>query len=267
MKGMHISFDDVCACLWELIRQNFSSVFEQSFFRDLKEFHETTGAVFTLNCFNTCSALPDYEIGKLPDCFAGELSSCAGWLRFAFHAENDRANYGDGGPGRSLLGQVLGDCAEELERSYERFRSAVLKFAGTEKAVDRVTRLGFFAGTEENMKALRDCPLGILGLLTADDSRLSYDLTAQENEEVCRRGFLRDPSRSLVFVRTERRLERVSDIEKELEGLAARRQDGGILEIFTHESEYPAVRGFLKRCLEWAAEKGYTFCYIQDELK
>ena len=53
MKGMHISFDDVCACLWELLRRNFRSVFEQSFFRDLKEFHETTGAVITLNAINT----------------------------------------------------------------------------------------------------------------------------------------------------------------------------------------------------------------------
>ena len=72
---------------------NYSSVFENKFFAELKELHDEFGAVFTLNCFNTYTGDGSYDISNIPDRYAAELAANSDWLKFAFHAENDKTQY------------------------------------------------------------------------------------------------------------------------------------------------------------------------------
>ena len=50
-KLMHISFDDVYECLYDITVNEYNSAFENTMLADLKKLHEEYGAVFTLNCF------------------------------------------------------------------------------------------------------------------------------------------------------------------------------------------------------------------------
>lgn len=101
---MHISFDDVYECLYDITVNEYNSAFENPMLADLKKLHEEYGAVFTLNCFIKSSKQNNYDIAKLPSRYKDELSSCADWLRFAFHAQDDNTRYDE-------------DCAEEIAAS------------------------------------------------------------------------------------------------------------------------------------------------------
>ena len=64
-----MSFDDTWQCLYDLITNNisYSSIFDNAFLNDLKDVHSATGMVFTLNCFNTYSGQPSYNISDLAE--------------------------------------------------------------------------------------------------------------------------------------------------------------------------------------------------------
>ena len=70
---MHISFDDVYECLYDITVNEYNSAFENSMLADLKKLHEEYGAVFTLNCFIKSSKQSNYDIAKL----AKYLSLCS----------------------------------------------------------------------------------------------------------------------------------------------------------------------------------------------
>lgn len=280
---IHISFDDVYECIYDITLKKYSSLFENPFLGELYKLHEQTGAVFTLNCFNTCTKQPDYDIGSMPERYAKEWRENAGWLKLAFHAEDDMANYGDGLSGHSTLGQVMGDCEERAAQSYRKFTKAALRAAGTPEIIDRVTRLGFFAGTEKNILALKQCKYGITGLLCADDTRVSYYLEPGPNKQVWESGQYYDERNRLLFLRSELRLERVEDVSAQLKLLQSREAKGrkealpesgagepaagsGILEIFTHEYEYPNIRHILPAYLDWAVQRGYRFAFAQERM-
>lgn len=89
---MHISFDDVYSCMADITQNadTYASVFDNSFFGDLKQFHEQYGAVFTLNCFMEASG---YDISNVTDKYKTELSENSDWLKFAFHAKDSKTKY------------------------------------------------------------------------------------------------------------------------------------------------------------------------------
>ena len=260
-KYMHISFDDVNACLYDISTKDYKSVFENSFFNDLKSFHDTYGAVFTLNCFNTSTSNKSYDITKLPDRYKSELAANSDWLRFSFHAENDDANYGTN-EGTVAGGTPTGDCPDEIKASYNKFTSAIINAAG-EDSIDNVVRLGFFAGTKNNVKALMDCDKGITGLLAADDTRISYYLSADENNYLLSNGEYYDTANNIRLIQTQKRLEKASDVVSELGTVSA--YNSNIIEIFTHEQEYDkTVKTRLGAYLQWAKDNGIGFGFAED---
>lgn len=268
IKYMHISFDDVCLCLNDLIihEKDYISLFDNFFLKELREFHEEFGAVFTLNCFNRHTEYPDYDISKLPVVFRQEWQENVSWLKFAFHAQNNESNYGKG---TFAGGKILGDCPVQISASYSKFVNAVLRAVGTDRALDRVTRLGFFSGTRENVRALAQCPYGIKGLLTADDERISYYLEEEINRQVYENGSFYEKQENLLLLKTLQRLEKAEDVRKvlgEWEASAPRGEYpiGYPMEVFTHETEYERVRQKLRQCLMWAADHGYCFAFVQD---
>lgn len=255
-KYMHISFDDVYRCLHDISTKEYPSVFRNHFLHDLQCFHDKYGAVFTLNCFNRCG---DYDISNLPDSYREELSSASSWLKFAFHAETDRSNYGDGKLGTCLSGDITGEIPDKITASYVKFTTAVIRAAGA-KSIDTFVRLGFFSGTKANIRALQQCPYGITGLLSADDARVSYYLTEGENKQLLENGEYYDKDGRIKLIRSQWRIESVSNIDAELASLAAK--NSATLEIFTHEQRYDGqMKEKLAKYLKWAAKNGYKFEY------
>lgn len=263
-KYIHISFDDVYNCISDISSHNYSSVFENGFLGDLKKFHDTYGAVFTLNCFNTCSKQTDYDISNIPDTYKEELSANSDWLKFSFHSEDDNANYGSSE--NTSLGTATGDCMEKIKASYNKFTSAIINATGTENSIDRVVRLGFFGGTENNVKALMECEYGITGVLAADDTRISYYLNDTDNNYLLKNYEYYDKNNNIKMFKSQVRLENVKDNNAQFSLISS--VNSNMIEIFTHEQNYNSVvKSRLEEYLKWAKSKNYGFAYAQDIMK
>lgn len=250
MPILHFSFDDVAYTLHDLCSSAFASVFDQPFLHDLRIIHQETGAVFTLYCFNRCTALPDYDIAHLPDHYYEELSAASQWLRFGFHAEDDLTRYAE------TSGALT---------AFLRSRDALTRFAG-KQSMDTFLRLGFFSGNQEAVNALHTA--GVRGLYAADDLRLSYALTPSENDQVIRQGVYRDAA-GMVYIRTQPRLDThpTQEVIAAVESNPAYRP---LTEVFMHEYTYlhaPSLyRQRIADTAHWANSHGYTHRFHSDEV-
>lgn len=260
---IHISFDDVYQCIRDITvhADSLQSLFAHKFFGWLQEMHGKYGAVFSLYAFNTDSHDPDYDISGFPARYAQELTENAGWLKFGFHARDDGKKYET-------------DEAEGIRRDYEKFTAAIRKASGGHgDCIDRVTRLGFFAGTKENIRALRECEWGPVGYLTADNSedRRSYYFDETQTAVINREGEYYDAENRLLFLRSQLRLESVSSLEEQFARIQSYDKPK-VIEVFTHESCFyreGCIKGYpvwqlMEAYIRWACERGYGFDYAQN---
>ena len=162
-KMIHFSFDDTISSLRDLTEKSdtYSSVFQQPFFKTLKELHDTYGAVFSCYCFNqilnsTDSAVVDFSLEDVTDAYADEFTANAHWLKFGFHSTNGSMNHGGSTP------------AAATKEAYNYFITQIVRITGSVKCIDLVVRLQNFAGNKESCQALRDSPCGIIGFLAGD---------------------------------------------------------------------------------------------------
>lgn len=102
VQKVHFSIDDVNAVLRDLTEneKKYDSLFEQKFFKYLRNLNERYGAKITLYCF--------YELNAfcLADCtekFKEEFSASSEWLKFGYHAYNGSSVFCNGGGTRCLL--------------------------------------------------------------------------------------------------------------------------------------------------------------------
>jgi len=260
---IHFSFDDVYACLKDITdsADTYESIFQNAFFAWLRKMHQTYGAVFTLYTFNYDNHAPDYDISNLPDKYAAELATNADWLKFAFHAKDNLKKYDQ-------------DDVEGIQADYKKFTAAILRASDNcSECIDRVNRLGFFAGSRANVEALQKCEYGLLGLLTADNSeeRISYYFDAELTKELNRAGQYRDAGNGLLFLRSQLRLESVTDMETQFARIQSHTTPK-VIEIFTHEQcfyEESLIAGYtvqdlMEEYLKWAKEKGYGFDFAMN---
>lgn len=261
---IHISFDDVYACLMDITdnADTYESIFENDFFAWLQKMNQSYGAVFTLYTFNYDNHAPEYDISNLPEKYADELAGNAGWLKFAFHARDNLKKYDED--------DVTGICAD-----YEKFTSAILRAAGgCASCIDRVNRLGFFAGSRANVEALQKCEHGLLGLLTADNSeeRISYYFDAERTKQLNQTGEYWDAENGLLFLRSQLRLENVTDFSTQFTRIQSYTAPK-VIELFTHEqcfyNDSPVagytVQALMEEYIEWAAAQGYGFDFAVNQ--
>lgn len=249
-KYVHFSIDD-CEFWTALIdnAETYESAFEEPHLALYKSYHDLYGICITLNVFCTSG---DYSIENVPSTWAAEFAENANWLKFAYHAE-DASTY---------LSNLTADAAAA---SYAKFVNGIYAMAGTTDAIDRIARLGFFDGSEENCLVLRDCACGIVGLLCADDTRNSYYLTATESEFVRTHAYYRDYENQLIFLNTIRRFEyySVSDAAELL--TAAKGNINRYVEFFVHEDAAAVSR--IGDFAAWAVTNGYKFGFMQQILR
>ncbi len=256
---IHLSFDDVYECLKDITEQAgiYRSIFENDFFAWMQRMHETYGVVFSLYTFNYFSKDPNYDISNLPNNYVDELVTNSNWLKFGFHAKDDLKKYKEDEP-------------ENLKADYRKFLDAVMYATGqNEKSIDRIIRLGFCAGTRNNILALKSMDMGIKGLLAADDDRMVYYFGEKETRQIIEKGEFW--SEELLYLRSQTRMEYVSNIEEiitQISGYTAPR----VIELFTHEVQWnqqSGVEGYsilqlYEALIKWAYEKGYDFGFAQD---
>ena len=245
-KICHYSVDDTYAVLKDLTTNasTYASIFDNATLAEMLSIHNATGMCITLNTFNTYSQDQEYSISNVPEkeAFKTEFQANKGWLKFAFHAADDNANY---------------DTASGISSAYDTFVSAIYKLTGDYDCIDRITRLGFFGGTLDNVKAIKDKTYGIIGLLCADEtSRKSYYLSSKQNDIVQQKGMCIDPSNELIFIKT---------ITRNLGTQAQNEVSNNIcyqkyVEFFSHEYDTSWLTNCRTMC-QWAATNGYIFAF------
>ena len=125
----------------------------------------------------------------------------------------------------------MNGTADEIKASYKKFTDAVMKATGNNAdSIDTVVRLGFFAGDADRIEALKACEYGITGLLTADDSRVSYYFDEALNSYIIENGDYYDTDKDLRLIRTQTRLESVNNTSEALESLGE--YGGNVIEVF-----------------------------------
>lgn len=247
---VHFSCDDTYACLYDLILNGdtYESIFENSFFASLKRCHDETGACFTLMTFNTHTQVPDYDISKVPSKFQSEFQECQSWLRFAFHAENETTRYA---------------TATGILESYNRFVSSIYTLTGDYECIDRIARLGFFSGSLDNVLQIKNAGHGIIGLLTADDTRTSYYLSHEESETARLKGKYYDLDNGLIFIKTLNR--NWANAKEEMTTNPLYRK---MTEFFWHEYEdVSSVRPWVTTAAQLCNDMGYIHGFPADLYK
>ena len=256
---IHFSFDDVFECLKDIIVHagQYKSIFENETFSWMKRMNTVYGAVFSLYTFNQFTGDPDYDISDLPVCYAAEFKENASWLKFGFHAKDDLKKYKEDEP-------------DAISEDYKKFLAAILNATHNDtNCIDRVVRLGFFAGTKMNVWALRDHSLGIGGLLSADDDRLPYYFDEAEAAEVRQRGEIWLDK--LLILRSQPRIEGLQSIDALINRIGTYTEPK-VIELFTHECcitrtsmvDGYSMHGLCEYLIKWAFENGYGFGFAQD---
>lgn len=243
----HFSFDD-CLFWVDLIGGQLASAFDQPFLAQLQTLHARYGATFTLNLFMTDGV---HRLNAVPSLYAAEFAAQRDWLRFAFHAEDTNTHYD-------------ADCPDAIAADYREFTDAILRMTGTPDCIDRVTRLGFFSGSSANVDALRKSDFGLLGLFSADDTRVSYCLSPESSAYVYQHGQYFSADHRLLFIKSQLRIERCDDVSDFLPLLQSAPYP---LEFFTHEQEWtPVVSARTESLLALLCRQGLPFSFVQDHL-
>ena len=113
---LHLSVDDVTACLRELGDADHATPWTQPTFAYLRELHERAGVVVSLFAFLEDGA---WRLEDVPTRHRAAFEGASSWLRFGFHGLDAATAYGAGGA-------PVADARDH----YDRFVAAVRGFAG-----------------------------------------------------------------------------------------------------------------------------------------
>ncbi len=247
---LHLSVDDVAACLRDLGDGDHATPWTQPTFAYLRDLHERAGAVVSLYAFLEDA---EWSLEDVPTRHRAAFAAASGWLRFGFHGQGAATAYG-----------ADGASVAEARAHYARFVAAVRRFAGS-AAIDRLPRVHRFLGRLEAVRAWRDAEAGVVGLLTADDDRAEvYHLDGALLARVEADGAAFDAAERLHLVASLPRLEHEGEVAARLDAASAVAPRC----LFTHEPDLAgaAVRARIEEAVAWAARRGVGWGFPQDVL-
>ena len=200
--AIHISFDDVVACIANLATNSYSSIYDEPFFGWLKEMHDAYGAKFSLYVYDLA------KLAAVPSTYSDEFFDARHWLKFGLHAKSAGYNYAS-----ATYDQAQADWNSMVEQ--------VVRITGSHQSLDRIPRLHNFAGNLESVMGMKDARSGALGFLGADDSRISYHLTESQNQILLDQSFYMDTENDLAVFRTNYGGERLASADGMYEKMEA----------------------------------------------
>lgn len=247
----HLSFDDVIACLEDISINEYKSIFDNSFFAWLKSLHNQYGCVISLYVYYEND---DFSLTQCTDNYLDEFRENGDWLRFGFHARNGAMSYNENAIYYDYIKTIC-----ELER-----------IVGSEQ-IDNVIRIHGFEGKKEEIADLvKADQQPIIGLLTADDNRLSYYLDERRNSFIYCHDELEDEELGLKFASTDMRIEYISSIEDKIEELQTDSWNNqlGDLVIFSHEWAINTKTKYkIEKLCDYARNNGYNMLFFEDAWK
>ena len=245
-KLVHFSIDDFYISLKDITNKSsiYNSIFENATFNFLKELHDNYGAIVTLNLYEVDS---DYNVSNVTTKFKKEFEENSNWLKFTWHTYAATTDY-------SVV------STEDMAKSLINTKKAVINFAG-EKSWSNVTRLNYFKGTDNIIKKMKD--LGIIGVLTADDDRISCGLQEDEDNHVKTKGILF--KNNMAYLKTYMRYEKIG-VDYTIDEKLLELENVYCFATFTHENYLSqiTIKNYIKQSFEWIVKNGYKFTTYED---
>ena len=237
---VNYSIDDVYEVLQELTEHSadYAGIFDCKRLAALRELHRKYGAKFSMFCFEEAIG---YHISSVTTKFQREFRRNSDWLKFGYHGKDYQTKFHQEYP------------LKDFGKSYENVERAIAAFAG-EISLCHTIRLHFFMCTEEAKVFLRE--KGIVGLLAADDARVSYDLSKEESACLDKERLF---EKGLSYYKTDMRLEHVEDMQASLRSMQGLER----VVIFTHEYELGHQLGKLEEAIRFFSQQGYVSSFFE----
>ncbi|MDF2842121.1 MAG: hypothetical protein K0R00_547 [Herbinix sp.] len=242
-KYVHFSIDDVLPSLRyaTLNMDKYESIFELDFYSKLKKLHEKYSAIFSLFLY---SEKNDFHINQMTDKFKRDFVQSIDWLKLGYH-------------GFDSIGKNARNIDTLGKQAFIETINAIERFADL-SSLTKVLRLHKYEGTKEFLMFLNQ--QGVKGVLTADDDRISYDLTVEECSELDKKGIFH--KNSLYYYKTYFRIENLSD---SLDGIS---EFSNIkrLNVFTHEWAFKNQFQKIEKVVKWLNQNNFQFLNYDDYL-
>lgn len=191
---LHISIDDTILIFKELTERRPLSIFDLPFFRYFKRLHDKYGLVLSCYCFFKHG---DFTLDKCTRNYRTEFEANANWLRFGFHGFKGSEDYG-------MQNEIVS------EEQYERLMDNLAEIVSI-AALDPVIRIHRFRASKDFIKYVTTCSkYPIQGLFGADDNRLSYFLSEEENEFLIENSFYK--SAYVMMLKTTQRFDSIKPL-------------------------------------------------------
>ncbi len=177
---IHISFDDTQISFMNLTNNNYTSLYDEPFFKWLKQLNTAYGAKISLFVFN--DVLTD-----VPDKFKTEFSQASDWLKIGLHSPDSGNNF------KSYN-------YEQGKNEWNKFANNIQRITGSYSSIDRIPRLHGFTSS-------KDAQYGALGFLSSDDSRNSYYFSPLRTYYLYTNDYFVDDENGLLFLSTDFRVD------------------------------------------------------------
>lgn len=257
-KFFHFSLDDFKDAIADIVtnENTYNSIFDNSTFAKLREWHLKFGITVSLYVQRTMSDIPAK--------FKNDFIYNKDWMKFGYHGNGESwktATYENG------------------KQWWNDFVNGIMTSIGNYDIIDRVPRNDYFKGTLESCRGERDANCGCLGFLGCDDwsynkeaRETNYYLSDEQSTYLDARDRYYDSETQLCIFKTDFRLEQIQQRWSNVNGcLNYYNSAGGSMQafdmiVFSHEWNFMQFASDAETIFAWALDKGYRFDFPMNVL-
>lgn len=257
-KFFHFSLDDFKDAIADIVTNanTYNSIFDNSTFAKLREWHLKFGITVSLYVQRTMSDIPAK--------FKNDFIYNKDWMKFGYHGNGESwktATYENG------------------KQWWNDFVNGIMTSIGNYDIIDRVPRNDCFKGTLESCRGERDANCGCLGFCGCDDwsynkeaRETNYYLSDEQSTYLDARDRYYDSETQLCIFKTDFRLEQIQQRWRNVKGcLNYYNSAGGSMQafdmiVFSHEWNFMQFASDAKTIFAWALDKGYRFDFPMNVL-
>lgn len=257
-KFFHFSLDDFKDAIADIVTNanTYNSIFDNSTFAKLREWHLKFGITVSLYVQRTMSDIPAK--------FKNDFIYNKDWMKFGYHGNGESwktATYENG------------------KQWWNDFVNGIMTSIGNYDIIDRVPRNDYFKGTLESCRGERDANCGCLGFLGCDDwsynkeaRETNYYLSDEQSTYLDARDRYYDSETQLCIFKTDFRLEQIQQRWSNVKVcLNYYNSAGGSMQafdmiVFSHEWNFMQFASDAETIFAWALDKGYRFDFPMNVL-
>jgi hypothetical protein len=257
------SIDDNSFFLRDIAKNNYASLFDCFYLKNLRRLHSKYGTRFVLNIYYTTE--DGFELPQFPDRYKGQWRDNSDWLKLAFHAYANK-------PDRPYQNA----SASKLMADFDKVAEEIIRFA-SEESYSPPTVIHWGMVQPEALKPLYERGVRALsGYFRKQGSvwDVNYLIDDVRSEYLSRHDALMDFGSGIVFSRVDIVCNStpVEQIIPTLEPLTKDPNHAEIMDIFTHEQYFwPFYSNYIpdhfKRldvAVRWLTEKGYKPVFFHE---